>query len=234
VLTLALSTSSAQGSICLGRGETVLKNVSWQKQTSHSEKITLELQKILKENHVSLNQIQLIVCSQGPGSFTGLRVGLSVARSLSYSLKVPLIALNDGQCIALNAPTSETKPRLVITDAQKNKIFASIYQKQADDLKEILSPRLLSIEELTSLLTEDSYLLMGEGSQFFQQFSEPVQKKLVLDSSLATTPLAEKMLVYVHQNFSRLKKLSWDQLLPLYLRASAAEEVAAEKISKNK
>jgi tRNA threonylcarbamoyladenosine biosynthesis protein TsaB len=234
VLTLALTTSSTQGSICLGRDEVILKNESWQKKTSHSETITLALQKVLSESRISLSQIKLIVCSQGPGSFTGLRVGLSVARSLSYCLQIPIIPLNDGLCIALNAKSNDERPRLIITDAQKNKVFSSIYQKQQERLNEILAPTLFSIEHLALHLNSDEYLLMGEGAHFMSSFPETIQKKFVLEKSLATTPQAEKMLIYAHQNFSSLQKISWHQLLPLYLRASAAEEIAAEKISKIK
>ncbi|MBY0385332.1 tRNA (adenosine(37)-N6)-threonylcarbamoyltransferase complex dimerization subunit type 1 TsaB [bacterium] len=231
MLTLTLSTSSAQGSLCLGRDNAVLASEVWLKQTSHSEKITSSLDQLFKKSGATPQNLELIICSQGPGSFTGLRVGLSVARSLSYSFNVPIIALNDCLSIALNAPKSS--PHILVTlDAQKNKIFAAIYFQKQNQLQEILAPCLISPEELSPFLSEKNYLILGDGLSLLSKLDDSIQKKLSISSSLSHFPNAEKMFFYAMENFSSLEQVSWKKLGPLYLRASAAEEVAAEKSGK--
>lgn len=231
MLTLTLTTSSAQGSLCLGRDKTVLATDVWLKQTSHSEKITSSLDSLFKKSGTRPQDLDLIICSQGPGSFTGLRVGLSVARSLSYSFNIPIIAVNDCLSIALNSP--KTSPQTLVTlDAQKNKIFAAIYFQKQNQFHEILSPCLISPEELPQFLSENSYLLLGDGHALLSGLEVSLQKKFSIDSSISPFPIAEKMYLYVVENLAFFSQISWEKLGPLYLRASAAEEVAAQKSGK--
>lgn len=231
MLTLSLSTSSAQGSLCLGHDTTVLATDVWLKQTSHSEKITNGLDSLFSKAGVSPKDLELIICSNGPGSFTGLRVGLSVARSLSYSFDIPIIALNDCLSIALNADKSSSHI-LVTVDAQKNKVFAAIYFQSQNKFQEVLSPRLVSPEELPQFLSENSYLLFGDGRSLLTNLDPSVQKKFSSPSTLSHFPNAEKMFLYAIKNISSFTPTSWQKLGPLYLRASAAEEVAAQKEGK--
>lgn len=231
MLTLTLSTSSAQGSLCLGQDKKVLATEVWLKQTSHSEKITTCLDSLFKKSEVTPQDLELIICSQGPGSFTGLRVGLSVARSLSYSFNLPIVPINDCLAIALNAP--KTSPYILVTlDAQKNKIFAAIYFQKQNQLLEILAPCLISPDELPPFLSENSYLLLGDGISLLSSLESSIHKKFSTPDSISHFPCAEKMFFYVSENLSSLTKVSWQNLGPLYLRASAAEEVAAQKSGK--
>lgn len=232
MLTLSLSTSSAQGSLCLGAGGKILGSESWLKQTSHSEKITEALQALLLSTKKSLQDIELLVCTHGPGSFTGIRVGLSVVRSLAHSLQLPTIVLDDCWAIALNAHAPQPMHQLVVIDAQKNKVFAGIYVKHQEHLKTLMGPTLLSIEELSLLLKNESYLLMGDGERFYSFFDDPIQKKFIVDKGLLHFPQAPAMYEHVFPQISTLPKVSWNELEPLYLKASAAEEFFAQKAGK--
>lgn len=232
MITLALSTSSSQGSLCLARASQILDQDTWKKETSHSEIVTSSLDLLLTRNGVSFENLERLVCTHGPGSFTGIRVGLSVVRSLAYSLDIPVIALSDTLAIALNHPAPVATHQLVVIDAQKNKVFAAIYLKHKNQIQEILSPCLLSPSELRPHLTEKNYLLMGDGDLFLSEFEEKIQKKLTLAPPQTRFPNAQKILEHSLDTFFHPDFLSWKELLPLYLRASAAEEVAAQKNSK--
>jgi tRNA threonylcarbamoyladenosine biosynthesis protein TsaB len=232
VLTLSLSTSSAQGSLCLGTGGKILGSQSWLKQTSHSEKITEALQTLLLSTKKSLQDIEILVCTHGPGSFTGIRVGLSVVRSLAHALHLPVIVLDDCWAIALNAPAPQPTHQLVVIDAQKNKVFAGIYIKHQAHIKTLMNPTLLSTDELSLQLNKDSYLLMGDGDRFYSSFDEPIRKKFIVDKALFNFPQAQTMYHHVFPLISTLPKVSWNELEPLYLKVSAAEELFAQKIGK--
>ncbi len=232
MLTLSLSTSSAQGSLCLGSGGSVLGAKTWLKQTSHSEKVTEALQELLRSTNKSLQDIELLVCTHGPGSFTGIRVGLSVVRSLAHSLSLPVIVLDDCLSIALNAPALKPMHQLVVIDAQKNKVFAGIFIKHKSQIKTVMGPTLLSIEDLSMHLNERTYALMGDSDRFLSAFSDDIQKKLVLDKSLLNFPQAQAMYQHVFPQISTLAKIQWNELQPLYLKASAAEEFFAQKAGK--
>jgi tRNA threonylcarbamoyladenosine biosynthesis protein TsaB len=229
VLTLTISTSSAKGSICLGDETRVFGGDSWQKKTSHSEVITQALESLLLKTGISLSDVQQLVCSTGPGSFTGLRVGLSVTRSVAYSLNLPIISINDGLAIALNEPASVQTHVLTVINAQKNKIFAGIYKKNLNAIEEMLSPTLMTADELQPLLIENNYHVMGDGIEFVKEITRDTNK-FSIHSSSSAFPDAEVIHSYVQKNSTKLAKMTWLELLPLYLRASAAEEVRAEKL----
>ncbi len=231
MLTLTLSTSSAKGSVCIARDSKVLAYEFWHKQTSHSEVITQRLESLLKTAGVSFAQIQQLICTTGPGSFTGLRVGLSVTRSLAYSLKIPIISINDGWAIALNEPATKPTSILVAINAQKNKVFAGLYQKHLNEIKEVLPPTLLSASELASHLVEPSYLVMGDGVELISELLDD-KNKFALSASSEMFPDAKNIFNFAHATSFKFPKISWNELLPMYLRASAAEEVRAEKLGK--
>ncbi len=232
MLTLTLSTSSAKGSLCLANKQTILGYESWQKKTSHSEVITQTFENLLQQSKTQLKDIKLLICSTGPGSFTGLRVGLSVTRSLAYSLHLPIIAINDGLAIALHEPAPQPTNILTVIDAQKNKVFAGIYKKHLTNITELMAPTLLSPFELEPLLKEDNYSVMGDGIEILKDFS-PLQQKITTTTFSNSFPDAKLIHAHVSQNLSTFSQIRWEDLLPLYLRASAAEEVRAEKLSKS-
>lgn len=216
----------------MGFERKILATTSWQKQTSHSEIVTHAIEELLETAKVRLDDLQFLICSHGPGSFTGLRVGLSVVRSLAYSYQIPIVAINDCMSIAINTLSDPTIPVLVVLDAQKNKIFAATYEREQNKIREVLSPRLIDPLDLGSHLPKPAYSLTGDGARFFPLLSESVQKKIDPSSVTTVTPEASALYEYVVKNESQFKKQTWDELLPLYLRASAAEEVAAEKQGK--
>jgi tRNA threonylcarbamoyl adenosine modification protein YeaZ len=193
--------------------------------------VTQALEDVLQKTGIQLQEIQLLVCSIGPGSFTGLRVGLSVTRSLAYSLQIPIISINDGVAISLNEPAPVPTQILTVINAQKNKVFAGIYKKHLQQTQEVLAPTLLSVLELEPLLTESHYDVMGDAVELISDITTGKNKFLLHGLSTAF-PQATLIHSYVQKNISTLQKIPWNELLPLYLRASAAEEVRAENLSK--
>lgn len=233
MLTLSLSTSSPQGSLALADGLQVIASETWQKQSSHSEVVTSMLSSAFEKVQKNFSQIDLLMCTHGPGSFTGLRVGLSVVRTLAQAHNIPVVDVDDTFAIALNAQTLPPEAhRLVLVDAQKNKVFAAIYKQQPPKLLTLLGPSLLDLAQVEKLLSEKSYFPLGDTAVFEKYFSTDTHKKLLSPPHISPFPNAETTLRYILQNSSDFTKKSWQQLLPLYLRASAAEEVAADKLSK--
>lgn len=232
MLTLTISTSSAKGSLCLGHGDTILGYEPWQKKTSHSEVVTQTLEKLLQTTGIHLKDVELLVCSTGPGSFTGLRVGLSVTRSLAYSLQIPIVSINDGLAISLNENPATSSHVLTVINAQKNKVFAGIYEKHVSNTREVMAPTLLSPQELEPLLVAPAYTVMGDGVDLIKNITEG-KNKFSIQSLSTAFPDAKLMHLYVQTNIFKLEKINWKELLPLYLRASAAEEFLAGKLSKN-
>lgn len=95
MIILSLRTDKPEAEVGLFKGETKIDYIIWQADRSLAETIHTRIEEILNKSSISLKDIKGIVTFQGPGSFTGLRIGLSVANALAYGLTVPVVARQD-------------------------------------------------------------------------------------------------------------------------------------------
>jgi tRNA threonylcarbamoyladenosine biosynthesis protein TsaB len=95
VIILTLRTDKPEAELGLYDGDNQMAYMKWQAHRRLAETINDKIDEILNESSKSLHDIQGIVCFKGPGSFTGLRIGLSVANALAYGLKIPVTAQPD-------------------------------------------------------------------------------------------------------------------------------------------
>lgn len=220
MLTLTLDTSTHRGTVALSQNGSVLDSCVWDKNSSHSEQIVTEIEKLFKKNKFELSQTQRLICGIGPGSFTGIRVALSFARTLAHSLGIDIIPVDDCWAIALNAQKISS-PISVVLDAQKNMFFYGYYQWEKDYLKTLKPPALLSSEELFKILDSQDCVITNVADFF-------TEKKISV-SNLEPFPSATNIFNHVHAYEDKHQKMKWQHVAPLYLRASAAEEVLAQR-----
>ncbi|MCC6137510.1 MAG: tRNA (adenosine(37)-N6)-threonylcarbamoyltransferase complex dimerization subunit type 1 TsaB [Bdellovibrionaceae bacterium] len=218
MLTLTLDTSTHRGTVAISENGSVVDSCLWDKNSSHSEQIVTEIDKLFLKNKRELSQTQRLICGIGPGSFTGIRVALSFVRTLANGLGLMIIPVDDCWAIALNAH-KESKPISVVLDAQKNMFFYGCYQWENNFLKTLKPATLLGSEELLKNL-EPSHCVITNVVDFF------VQKNISI-SNLEPYPSAEHIYNHVHKHSAKFPEIHWQELSPLYLRASAAEEVLA-------
>lgn len=174
----------------------------WQKRSSHSEVITQEFERLLKTAGRELGDISKLAVNIGPGSFTGVRVGLSFATALAYRLGAPVIAVNSLELMAFK---SERAGRILVAlPAIKGHFYSAGYERKDGKLSEILPPQSLSQDEILSLKTK------------YQQFID--------GSTPESRPNAEDLSRFLGLKPRPIKELSWNLIKPLYLRRSEAEE----------
>lgn len=220
---LFVSTSFLSGSLSLLDEDKVTSKV-WKKERSHSESITLYLNELLSTSCASLNQIDAIVCTNGPGSFTGIRIGLSVARSLAYVFKKPLLTLTD--CFALSLSATPSKDSVItILDAQKNKVFFSEHVWENSLCWEKIAPCLMDPVDVLPHLENQRSTLLGNGLHLVKPLLQDNQNGLSFleDPQPLSVALAEYFRNPSAQ--TQFQFQNWQQAHPLYIRKSSAEEV---------
>jgi len=92
MIVLSLKTDQALAEIALFKDSQKLDEIKWQAHRSLADTIHLKIKELLKRNKLDWDKIEGLICFKGPGSFTGLRIGLSVANALAYSLNCPIVA----------------------------------------------------------------------------------------------------------------------------------------------
>lgn len=148
---LGIETTSPIGSVALVDSGRVVASASNPEANTHAER-TLELiERVLQEAGWSKDSLQRIAVGIGPGSFTGVRIGISIAEGIATGLAIPLLGVGSLRAMALGAGHSDTRVRVPLLDARRGEVFAAAY---APDGKELWAPQLVPIEGLTARVSE--------------------------------------------------------------------------------
>lgn len=218
---LAVDTSHTSGSLALASGDaqsgslTPIDQRSWRKQAMHSEVATLELQSMFKESGRSLDQLTHLAVNIGPGSFTGLRVGINLSRTLAYLLNKPVYCFNTLEILAFKNHSPNEKV-FVAVRAIQNYFYGAAYQWQGDTQQELLAPTSLEDPKTQAAALNCTKVLVEGHSQGLDTQTSATDLVQMLGSCFAKRPL-----------------FSWQNVKPLYVRGSEAEEKLKRGIIKS-
>ena len=127
MLVLALDTSTSRGSLALVQDQRLLAEFTLESPASYLNRLLAGIDHLLQETGHTIKNVNLIVVSQGPGNFTGLRLGLSTAKGLALAIGCPVIAVNTLDALAANFLFT-AMPVCPVIDAKKNEIYAAFYR----------------------------------------------------------------------------------------------------------
>jgi tRNA threonylcarbamoyladenosine biosynthesis protein TsaB len=138
---LALETSHRQGSVALCRGETLLAARQLDASQRTAQSLLPAIDSLLQQAGWSPAELDLIAVSQGPGSFTGLRIGVTTAKTLAYASGAGIVGLNTLEVIAaqlllIEETADPSRPLDVVLDAQRQQLFTARYRRLDDHLVE--------------------------------------------------------------------------------------------------
>jgi tRNA threonylcarbamoyladenosine biosynthesis protein TsaB len=151
---LNIETSTKNCSVTIAKnGETVICNEIAEEGYSHAERLHVFIEESLKEAGIVYKDLSAIAVSKGPGSYTGLRIGVSAAKGLCYALGIPLIAVDTLQILAAQAPISDG---LIIPmiDARRMEVYSAIFTPELESKRETQAEIITdnSFEELEGLV----------------------------------------------------------------------------------
>lgn len=138
---LAIDTTSEHGSLALRSNGAVLAECPLDSNTGYGHLILPAIEKLLNEAHVPLGQIDCFASANGPGSFTGVRVGLGTTKGLAEAMGKPAIGISNLRALASFGKTSR---RGVLLDARRGDVYAAIY----NDALELISPEIVAKPEV--------------------------------------------------------------------------------------
>jgi tRNA threonylcarbamoyladenosine biosynthesis protein TsaB len=165
---LNIETATKNCSVSLAKnGQTVVCKEISELGYSHAEKLHLFIQEVLQESGIALSQLSAIAVSQGPGSYTGLRIGVSTAKGLSYALQIPLIAVDT--LLALAHQISECDGFIVpMIDARRMEVYSAIFDSNKQKIREVQA----------EIITAESFESISETIYFIGDSNEKVKSVL--------------------------------------------------------
>jgi tRNA threonylcarbamoyladenosine biosynthesis protein TsaB len=130
---LNIETATKNCSVALAKeGKTILSKEIAEEGYSHAERLHVFIEEIIQESGITFNDLSAIAVSQGPGSYTGLRIGVSAAKGLCYALNIPLIAIDTLQVLASQARVSEGLIAPMI-DARRMEVYSAIFNPNLEN-----------------------------------------------------------------------------------------------------
>ena len=171
-LLLNIDTATEHASVCISRGTDIIEWVESAEQKNHAAFIQPAIQKLLIKSGLALKQFDAISCTKGPGSYTGLRVGMASAKGICYALDKPLILVNTLEVMAesvlffhetTNQPIHSSALICPMIDARRMEVFTALYTPL---LLEIEPPHALILTEnaFDDLLVKHPILFTGTGT----------------------------------------------------------------------
>lgn len=159
---LAIETSGAIGAVAACRDHELLAEESLERGLSHGRLLVSVMDAVIvRAGWNKRRDIELIAVSQGPGSFTGLRVGITAAKTLAVLTGCPIIGVCSLDAMAENAPAAETSV-LTILDAKRGEVYAASYRRTPEGVVRVMAPCVADPRELAAALAEGG-CVMGDG-----------------------------------------------------------------------
>ncbi len=168
---LSIETSTSMCSVALHTNGVCDDCIEINEQNAHSSKLTVLIEQLLEQNNVHIADCDAIAISGGPGSYTGLRIGTSVAKGLCYAANVPLIAVDTLQALALACKgmiesenySGDKIIFMPMIDARRMEVYSSQWSMDMEELSET-QPLIVDHNTIETFDSANTYVLCGDGS----------------------------------------------------------------------
>ncbi len=227
---IGIDTSTSCGSIGFINEEgDILFEYQFKAQITHSERLLKAIEYVLKETGFNLEELDGWSISLGPGSFTGLRIGISTVKGLAFATGKPVVGLSSLDILASQiSPT----PYLIcpIIDARKGELYTSFYKYSDENILERLTPyQALKPDELIKRI-EEKTVFIGDGLRIYGSFLKDGLKSLALFAPFTlNNPLGTMVAKLGCEQIRNGKLLGLENFTPIYVRPSEAELKWQEK-----
>ncbi len=220
---LAIETATVAGSIAIiDDSMGLVGEVRVDVKVVHAERLMPSIEWLLKASNVPIHEIDAFAISIGPGSFTGLRIGLSTVKGFSYATGKPVIPVPTLDAFARTIPFCSYLicPML---DARKNEVYAALYKWEGKDCKKVMPETAIRPAELLGKINECT-VFMGEGVKIYRELiAETLQDNAVWAPASRMSPSASTVGEIALEKLKQGVITDPVSLTPFYLRKSEAE-----------
>ncbi len=213
---LNIESSSTNCSISLSlNGKVVSIKEKNDKKYSHSTKLHIFIQEVLKESNISIKELSSIAVSKGPGSYTGLRIGIAAAKGLCYALDIPLISVSTLLVLAKQLVVEKEDLIIPVIDARRDEVYSGVYNSSYNKVREVF-PEIINEESFSELMLNNKLYFIGNGQEKCERLIK--KNSNLIFSSNDTFPSANEM---AFLSFEKFKNSQFEDIVyfePDYLK----------------
>ena len=224
---LSIDTASNLCTVAVLEDENCIKEIIVDDARNHSEKIMPVIEQVLNETNLNLKDIDLIVCDRGPGSFTGIRIGIGTVLAFQDCLNLPCIGISSLEALAYNVKQARLICSLI--DAKNDNVYFGLFKLENNEYTQIGTLEFKTITDVISLLKQYSkpITFVGDGA---------IAHKDILTNNFCDCTFCNKNELSSYSlgiaGLNTYKKGIQTSVMPLYLRKSQAERALEEKFQK--
>lgn len=227
---LGIDTSSMAASVAVIEDNKLICKYTINTKKTHSQKLMPMIENMLGLSDLNVREIDAIAVCEGPGSFTGIRIGMATAKAIAHVNDIPVIGVNSLEALAANMNLCDKKICSIL-DAQRNQVYTGRYQYEGTKLVEIKEIGIQQIDELLEELSQsgEQWILVGEAVYKYEDKIREISNIEIPAASNNVTK-AGSLCSVAKVKFDEGKDIfDCYTVNPLYIRKSQAEEQYEEK-----
>ncbi|MDC1489961.1 tRNA (adenosine(37)-N6)-threonylcarbamoyltransferase complex dimerization subunit type 1 TsaB [Flavobacteriaceae bacterium] len=212
---LHIDTTTKKCSVALAQdGELMIQKELLSEEFSHSEQLHPFIEEVLKESGLKSSSLSAIAISKGPGSYTGLRIGVAAAKGLCFALDLPLIALNTLEIMVQPYEVSPYSFIIPMLDARRMEVYTAIFDETKKWIQETMA-EVLTENTFTSIVNEQSCLIIGDGAIKFKTLHPKINASYTNEIHY---PVAKDMITLAWKKFNAKEFEDLAYFEPFYLK----------------
>jgi tRNA threonylcarbamoyladenosine biosynthesis protein TsaB len=222
---LSIESASVTASCAVSEGENILGEYTLRHKKTHSEKLMPLIEKLIEELGLKINEIDVIAISEGPGSYTGLRIGAAIAKSMAYAADIKIISVPTIQSLAANIYDTD-KLIVPVMDAKAGRVYTGIYKWVNGECKEVLKQFPCNIDELIEILNgyDEPVIFNGDGSvNYREKIDNNINRKAYFAPEIFNYLKASTLAFIASKMAVEGDTVAAKDFKPQYLRLSQAE-----------
>ena len=220
---LAIETATLAGSITLARGDEIIGGFNGDPGISHSNTLLADVDRLLSDTSTGLTQIDLFAVAAGPGSFTGLRIGIATVKALAATLDRPCAAVPTLHAVALSGGPAESSVALL--PAGRGEVFAQLFSVSGDGVVTALdeAAHIAPVKMIEKYGSLENVLWCGAGANAQRELIESAAESKNWRIASPNENLARYVTTLALESFRQNRLVEPDALQAIYVRPSDAE-----------
>ena len=224
---LSLDSSADVGTVALCEDERLLAEMTVNTGNTHSESLLPTVEAVLKITGTDINDVDLFACSTGPGSFTGVRIGVATVKGIAYGKNKPCVSISTLYALAQNL-RGFNGIICPVMNARRKQVYTALFRYQNGQAERLFPDNAIAITELDELLKQygEPVYLTGDGYSITEELLThkiiPTPERLRHQSAYSVAQIARK--TYMEGIVT-----TDSEMVPTYLRPSQAERERTER-----
>ena len=228
MLICSVDSSATPASVCLFEDDKLVAEYYLNTGFTHSQTLMAMLESVLKISGKSAEDIDLYAVNSGPGSFTGVRIGVSAVKGMAYAQDKPCVEVSTLESMAYNFLGSHAVI-CACMDARRRQVYHGLFRVDGNTVERLCDDKAIAVDELLSSLPKDEeIILVGDGAELVYQNTEIPTVKLAPPN--LRYQRASSVALAAVGSYNRGEVTSPSALMPRYLRLSQAERERNAKI----